>query len=80
MLVHIRIADEVLARVDEAAREEGRSRSGMVTVVLAEFFGMKRLPRITGGKIETRGVSETVGAHNPDSVGSTPIPATDVWS
>src|ERR1019366_6600207 len=38
---------------------------------------LRRMPRITDGKIEARGVSETNGAHNPVSAGSTPVPATD---
>ena len=76
MLIHIRIADELLARVDEAAEIDGRSRSAMVTVVLAEFFGMKRLPRITGGAIDVAiESSQKVPFNSPPKDSSVPRPA-----
>lgn len=54
--IHIRVSEELLARLDEQAATDGRTRAAMAERLLAGALGdampMKRIPRITNGKVE----------------------------
>lgn len=53
--IHIRITEDCLQALDARAAEEGRTRAAMAGNILLKALGVKRLPRITNGKVETSG-------------------------
>jgi|SRR5580704_1995313 hypothetical protein len=60
--IHIRVSEDLLADLDGRAAEEGRTRAAMAERLLAGSLGTvaKRLPRITGGRIEKKKLTDLV--------------------
>jgi hypothetical protein len=58
----VSLKQEVVEALDGRAAEEGRTRAAMAERLLAGSLGAvaKRLPRITGGKIEKKNLTDLV--------------------
>lgn len=71
--IHIRVSEELLARLDEQAATDGRTRAGMAERLLVSSLGeesARRMPRMPRERIEvTGGKPYTAGTDLADGVG-----------